>query len=100
MDISNSEFTFPTMKIIIFYKAKFLDIYSSIPTFFIIINSLHLKYDRVSDFIPYTMLASFIFKAQGYKLKRNILFYQDNISAIKVLGMERTLVEVNQGTFI
>ena len=38
----------------------------------------------VSDFLPYTMWASFFLKAQGYKLSRNI-FYQDNTSAIKML---------------
>ena len=38
----------------------------------------------VSDFLPYTILASYFLKAQGYKLTRNI-FYQDNTSAMKML---------------
>ena len=38
----------------------------------------------VSDFLPYTIWASFFLKAQGYKLRRNI-FYQDITSAIKML---------------
>ena len=32
-----------------------------------------------SDFLPYTMWTSYYFlKEQGYALKRNMLFYQDN----------------------
>ena len=38
----------------------------------------------VSDFLPYTIWASYFLKAQGYKLYRYI-FYQDNTSAIKIL---------------
>ena len=38
----------------------------------------------VSDFLPYTIWASYFLKAQGYELSRNI-FYQDNTSAIKML---------------
>ena len=38
----------------------------------------------VSDFLPYTMWASYFLREQGYLLKRNI-FYQDNTSAIKML---------------
>ena len=38
----------------------------------------------VSDFLPYTIWASYFLKAQGYVLYRNI-FYQDNTSAIKML---------------
>ena len=38
----------------------------------------------VSDFLPYTIWASYFLKSQGYQLKRNI-FYQDNTSAIKTL---------------
>ena len=38
----------------------------------------------VSDFLPYTIWASYFLKAQGYKLNRNI-FYKDNTSAIKML---------------
>ena len=38
----------------------------------------------VSDFLPYTMWASYFLGAQGYKLYRNI-FYQDNTSAIKMI---------------
>ena len=38
----------------------------------------------VSDFLPYTIWASYFLKAQGYELQRNI-FYQDNTSAIKML---------------
>ena len=37
----------------------------------------------VSDFLPYTMWASYFLKAQGYKLHRNI-FYQDKTSAIRM----------------
>ena len=35
----------------------------------------------VSDFLPYTIWASYFLKAYGYELKRNI-FYQDNTSTI------------------
>ena len=38
----------------------------------------------VSDFLPYTIWASYFLRAQGYKLNRNI-FYQDNTSVIKML---------------
>ena len=38
----------------------------------------------MSEFLPYTMWASYFLKGQGYNLKRNI-FYQDNTSAIKML---------------
>ena len=38
----------------------------------------------VSNFLPYTMWASYFLKEQGYNLKRNI-FYQDNTSAIEML---------------
>ena len=37
-----------------------------------------------SDFLPYTIWASYFLSAQGYKLHRNI-FYQDNTSAINML---------------
>ena len=43
----------------------------------------------VSDFLPYTIWASYFFKAQGYKLYRNI-FYQENTSAIKMLKNGKT----------
>ena len=36
----------------------------------------------VSNFLPYTMWASYFLKAQGYTLDRNI-FYQDNENAKK-----------------
>ena len=39
---------------------------------------------EVSDFLPYTMWASYFLKAQEYKLLRNI-FYQDKTSAIKMV---------------
>ena len=42
----------------------------------------------VSDFLPYTIWASYFLKAQGYTLKRNI-FYQDNTSAIKMLKNDK-----------
>ena len=38
----------------------------------------------VSDFLPYTIWASYFLKGQGYNLKRNI-FYQDNTIAMKML---------------
>ena len=38
----------------------------------------------MSDFLPYTMWASYFLKEQGYNLKRNI-FYQDNTSTIKMV---------------
>ena len=38
----------------------------------------------VSDFLPYTMWASYFLRAQGYNLYRNI-FYQDNTSTINML---------------
>ena len=37
-----------------------------------------------SDFLPYTIWATYFLSAQGYKLSRNI-FYQDNTSAMKML---------------
>ena len=37
-----------------------------------------------SDFLPYTIWASYFLREQGYELSRNI-FYQDNTSAIKML---------------
>ena len=47
-------------------------------------NSTKSEVVGVSDFLPYTIWASYLLKAQGYKLKRNILF-QDNTSAIKMI---------------
>ena len=38
----------------------------------------------VSDYLPYTIWASYFLKEQGYKVQRNI-FYQDNMSTIKML---------------
>ena len=38
----------------------------------------------VSDYLPYTIWASYFLKEQGYKVQQNI-FYQDNMSTIKML---------------
>ena len=62
-------------------------------------NSTEAEVFGVSDYLPYNILICLLMGAQGYDIKQNI-FFQNNQSAINMEKRERSLALENPGTLI